>query len=351
MQVAAKKFSLLAAHISSIYMNFEDLQKELQQQKFRPIYLLQGEETYFIDRLTHYIENNVLHEADRPFNQMLIYGKDTDVDTVISAAYRYPMMSPYQVIIVKEAQNLKDIAKLQVYAEKPLATTILVLAHKQKVIASNTKLYKAIEGKGVVFSAAKIPENQVPTWIQRYVKNHKYQINPDAAALLTEYLGNDLGPIANELDKLLLLLPSTETITMQHIADNIGISKEYNTFELQKAIAIKDIAKVYRITDYFAHNPKAAPLPFLIGSLYRFFSRLFLFHNHQSRPEQETMVAMGLKNTFFLKEYREAARHYTMLKTKQIISLLNEYDLKSKGVDSQAAPPELLKELVFRILN
>ncbi len=331
-------------------MTFDDLQKELQQHKFRPVYLLQGDESYFIDQIANYIENHILSEADRPFNQMLVYGKDTDVDSIISAACRSPMMSPYQVIIVKEAQNLKDITKLQTYAEKPLDTTILVLVHKQKVIASNTKLYKAIEQKGVVFSASKIPESQMPAWIQRYIKNHKYQINSDAAALLTEYLGNDLGHIANELDKLLLLLPPTEIITLQHIADNIGISKEYNTFELQKALAVKDVVKVYRITDYFAHNPKAAPLPVLLGSLYRFFSRLFLFHNHQSRPEQETMVAMGLKNTFFLKEYREAARQYTLPKTKQIIGLLSEYDLKSKGVDSNTDAPELLKELVFRIL-
>lgn len=332
-------------------MTHEALLHELQKKTFRPVYLLQGDEAFFIDQISDFIEQNALPEADRAFNQSILYGKDTDPDTIMSLAYRYPMMAAHQVIIVKEAQNLKDINRLHTYVEKHMPTTILVLAHKQKNLAANTKLYKAIDAKGVVMVATKLPDSQLGTWIQQYVKARQYKIENDAAALMAEHLGNELATVVNELDKLMILVPQTQAINTQHIADNVGISKEYNLFELQKALAKRQITRAFQIADYFARNPKDAPLVVIIGSLYRFFSRLYIFHHYQQKSDQEAAQAMGMKNTYFLNEYKDASKHYHLQHTKRILYLLYLYDLRSKGVDSNTDPSELLKELTFRILR
>lgn len=332
-------------------MTYDELMRELAQKKYHPVYLLQGDEPYFIDRITEYIEHNALPESDRAFNQVVLYGKEIDPDTIIATAYRYPMMSPYQVVIVKEVQHLKEIGRLQGYAEKPMPSTILILANKGKAIASNTKLYKAIDAKGTVLSAAKLPESQIAAWVQKYIAAQKYRIAPEAAALIAEYGGNELQPIANELDKLMLLVPATDVITPQHIEDNIGISKDYNLFELQKALAKKNSTKAFEIADYFSRNPKTAPLVVVISSLYRFFSRLYIFHHQTGKPETEITQAMGMKNAYFLKEYRDAAHKFTLPQTQRVINLLHQYDLKSKGVDSTTDATELLKEMTYRILN
>ena len=332
-------------------MTYDELMRELNQKKYRPVYLLQGDEPYFIDKIADFIEHNVLPEADRAFNQSVLYGKETDPDTIIATAYRYPMMSPYQVVIVKEAHNLKDIGRLQGYVEKAMPSTILVIINKGKAVASNTKLYKAIDAKGLIFSAAKLPESQIATWVQKYLAAQKRSIAPEAAALIAEHAGNDLQPIANELDKLMLLVPIGETITAQHIEDNLGISKDYNLFELQKALAKRNSTKAHEIAHYFASHPKDAPLVVVIGSLYRFFSRLYIFHHQAGKPDTEIAQAMNMKNAYFLNEYRDAAKKYNLPQTQRVIHLLHQYDLKSKGVDCSTDPTQLMKEMTYRILN
>lgn len=333
-------------------VTFEGLYKELKHKKYAPIYLLQGEETFFIDKLVDFMEKSILSDSEKSFNQMILYGKDTDADTIINTARRYPMMSKYQVILLKEAQQMKDILKLEKYAANPSKSTILILAHKYKTVRGNTKLGKAIAKNGVVFSSKKLYENQVPAWIQRYVKQKKYDIQSNAMSLLVEYLGTELSRITNELDKLMLNVPEGTLINEQHISDNIGISKDYNVFELQKALAQNNITKAYKIADYYSKNPKAAPLPLLLGSLYRFFSRLYLYHHIRTKSDGEVLQAMGFRTRFQLKDYQAAVRHFNLTKTKKAVELLSVYDLKSKGIGNVGTPQEeLVREMVVRLAN
>ncbi len=332
-------------------MNYNDILKDLKAKKYRKIYLLQGEESYFIDQLASYMEEHILSNAQKSFNQMTFYGKDTDVETVVTTARRYPMMSPYQVVIVKEAHELKDINKLEVYAKQPSPTTILILVHKYKTIKGTTKTAKAIAKNGVVFTSKKLYQNQVPAWIQRYLKDKKRQIQSDAVQLLTEYLGNDLSKVSNELDKLLLNIDAQTVINKQHVADNIGISKDYNVFEFQKAIAQKNTVLAMKMANYFAANPKSAPLIMIIGSLYRFVSRLYVYQHLKGKNENDILKAMSLKNRYALKDYQEAVKHYNKLQVKNMIDLLYHYDLKSKGIGNPStSSEELLKEMTYRLI-
>ncbi|QQS28893.1 MAG: DNA polymerase III subunit delta [Sphingobacteriales bacterium] len=333
-------------------MTFEEIKRELRAKNYRPVYLLQGEETFFIERLIRLFEHDVLSDSEKEFNLMVVYGKDTDADNIASMSRRYPMMSPFQVVIVKEAQQLADIEKLEKYARSPMPTTLLVLAYKGKTIRSNSKLAKAIlHTNGVIFESKKYYENQIPAWIQKYMQANRFQINPEACAMLVEYMGNDLGHIANELDKLMLNLPPNTTVSQQHIADNIGVNKEYNVFELQDAVANRQTTKVFRIVDYFTANPKAGPLVLLIGSLYRFFSKLYVYHHVHRQPEAAVLKAMGLNSAWALKDFKAAIPNFPVDKTRKILELLYTYDLKSKGVDHVGGQDgELMKELMIQIL-
>lgn len=333
-------------------MTFNDIKKELKKGIFRPIYFLQGDETFFIDYITNYLENKVLAVSERSFNQMVLYGKEVDIETVVTTAKRYPMMSKYQVVVVKEAQHLsRSIQKLKSYAEQPLGSTVLVINYKHKAITPKSKLGKAVSKNGVLFTAKKLYENQVPSWIRDYIKQKKYHIEPDAIALLVEYLGNDLGKISNELDKLVLNIEERTNITKNDVADNIGISKEYNVFELQKALTTKDKTKVLKITDYFATNPKAAPMVMVLGSLYRFFNLLYLYFHVKNKPEAEILKDLKLRNRYALNDYRMASRHYKVVQLKKIIHLLYQYDLRAKGINNASTPSsELLRELIIKIL-
>ncbi len=332
--------------------NYLDVLRDIKAKNYQPIYWLQGEETYFIDQIADYMEEHILTESEKGFNQMVMYGKDVDAATIITTASRYPMMAARQVVIVKEAHQVKDLAKLQSYAEKPIPSTILLIVHKYKSLRSNSKLAKAIAKNGVFFSAAKYKDYQVPAWIQRYVKERKYNIQQDAITLLFESLGNKLSRISNELDKLMLNVPQSQAITKQHIADNIGISKEYNIFELQRALANNQTEKIFRIGDYFANNPKAAPLVVVIGSLYRFFNRLYLYHHVRGGNQQNILTALNLRSNYALKDYQAAIKYYNLAKTKHAINLLYQYDLKSKGVGNPSTPTsELLKEMLVRVVQ
>ena len=340
-------------------MSADDILKDFKNRKYKPLYLLHGEEPYFIDQVSNYAEHKLLSEAERGFNQTVLYGKDTDVMTVLNAAKRYPMMADYQVVLVKEAQDMKwgkddddkkSINPLLSYLESPLPSTILVFCYKYGKFDKRKKTYKAIEKNGVIFESAPLYDSKIPAWIETFVAGKGYKIDPQASAMLAEYLGNDLSKIANEMEKLMLNVKAGQPITLQHVQDNIGISKEYNVFELQSALSRKDPFKVNQIINYFEANPKANPIVLVLGNLNNFFSKVLLYHYAKDRSPQNLARELGV-SPYFLKDYELAARSYNYGKSMQIISLLREYDLKSKGVDSNAGNGELMKELMFKILH
>lgn len=311
-----------------------------------------GDEPYFIDKIASYIEKNVLTESEKAFNQMVMYGNDIDIANVINSARRYPMMSSYQVVIVKEAQNLKSIDDLVYYAENPLKSTILVVNYKFKKIDKRKKIYNALSKNGIVFESNKLYESQVPDWIMGWLKDKKIEIKPAAAILLTEFLGNDLGKIVNEIDKLILTLPvGKKVIDAAHIEKNIGISKDFNNFELHNALISKDYLKANMIINYFAQNPKNNPMVLMITSLFMFFSKVLLYHSLADKSKQNVASALKI-NPYFVGDYQKASKVFSLVKSKNIISYLREYDLKSKGIGNVSTTDgDLMKELVFKIMH
>ncbi len=333
-------------------MEFNVILENLKKKIYHPIYLLQGEEPYYIDKISDYIEDFVLTEAEKGFNQTIFYGKDSDAQNIAESALRFPMMSNKQVIIVKEAQTLKKIDILTNYAEKPLASTILVLNYKYKVLDARTKLVKAIKKNGVVFSSKKVPEYKIPSWIENYLSEKGYSISPQAAQILTGYLGNDLGKVANELDKLLIAVSGTNKITAEHIEKNIGLSKDFNVFELQKALGEKNVLKANQIINYFGANPSLNPFQKTSANLYFYFSKLFTYHFLQNKSEQN--VAAELKiHPYFAKETIAAAKKYSPTKLYEIMGILREYDMKSKGMEVSGLVDtgDLQKEMIYKILH
>jgi len=312
---------------------------------------LSGEEAFFIDEISDYIEANVLNEGEKEFNQTILYGKETDVPTIVSVAKRFPMMSDHQVVIVKEAQELKNIEDLASYVKQPLNSTLLVLCYKYKKFDKRKTIAKTIAKAGVFFESAKLYENKIPEWINNQLKLKGYTIRPKAAQMLTEFLGTDLSKISNEIGKLEINLPKGTEITDIIIEENIGISKDYNVFELQKALGSKDVFKANQIVTYFAANQKDNPIPKVVGVLNNFFSKLLVYHATPDKSPSNIARALSIV-PFFVTDYQKAAQKYPFQKLAQIISLLREYDLKSKGVNnSSTTDGELMKELVFKILN
>jgi len=334
-------------------MTFEQIMIDLNKRQYRPIYFLTGEEPYFIDVIADYIADNVLQEQEKAFNQVVMYGKDAGVSTALDAARRFPMASQYQVVIVKEAQNLKDLDKLQSYMEKPLQSTILVVCYKDK-FDKRSKLYKILDkSKGAAFlESNKLYDNKIPAWITAYLSERGCSIAPAAAELLRDYLGADLSKIANELNKLMITLPVNEKkISPEHIEANVGISKDYNVFELQKALGEKNVLKANRIINYFAANPKDNPMVLTISRLYDYFVKILKYHYLTDKSQPSAASALGV-NPIFVKDYETAAPKYPAPKIIQIISILREYDLKSKGVGSTSASDgELMREMIFKILH
>jgi DNA polymerase III subunit delta len=332
-------------------ISFENLLSDLKNQIYHPVYLLHGEESYFIDAVSDYIEQHVLSDLEKEFNQTIAYGKDSNVMTLVSYAKRFPMMANYQVLIVKEAQDLDKIEDFQSYIEHPLASTILVLCYKYNKIDKRKGFYKAIEKHGVTFESAKLYDNKVPDWISDYLRQRKYSITPKAAALLTEFLGADLGKIVNEIQKLLINIPAEAEINEEYVEKNIGISKDFNVFELQKALARKEVVKANQIILHFAANPRENPLVKIIPILYSYFSKVLTYHYLPDKSKNSVAAALSV-NPFFVADYQQAARSFPVGKTISVISLLREYDLKSKGVDNASASDgELMKELIFKILH
>lgn len=333
-------------------ITYEEIISDLKKRIFKPVYFLAGEEPYYIDLITDYIEDKLLPEAEKAFNQVVFYGEDTSVPSIIETSRRFPMMSSHQVVIIKEAQTLKKIEELILYLEKPLLSTILVINYKYKVIDKRTKLFKALENHAVYFESGKLRDYHIPPWIEKYLMTKGIKTDPSASAMLTEYLGTDLHKIANELDKLIITLPEGKPIiTTSMIEKNIGISKEYNNFELQKAIGEKNILRANMIVHYFNNNPKNNPITLSIASLFSLFSKLLTYHYLTDKSKNN--VASVLKvNPYFVKDYETAVSKYNASKTVQIISLLRTYDMKSKGFgDLSSEPGDLFKELIFRILH
>jgi len=334
--------------------DFKELMKELKARKFRPIYFLEGDESWFIDEISNYIEKNVLSEAEQGFNQMVMYGKDSDVGTIISSAKRYPMMASHQVVMVKEAQFLRDIHKLESYIDQPMPSTVLVLNYKQKKLDGRKKFGKKVKQSkdAVLFSAKKLYDNQVPDWIRGYVVGKKYKVNDEVLQLLAENLGNNISNIANELDKLFLNTPKGSEITPQMVEEHIGINRDYNIFQFQKALAFRETSKAFRIVSYFAANPKIAPIPLMMGTLYKFYSNLYLMHHHPNYNDRETQQLLGLSSPYFVKEYRIAARNYPLNVVAKNLSVLLKYDLKYKGVDQfDNSPATILSEMTYHLLD
>ncbi len=331
---------------------FEEIISDLKKRIYKPVYFLAGDEPYYIDLITDFIAEKVLSDEEKAFNQVIIYGEETSVNLIIETSRRFPMMASHQVVIVKEAQALKKIEDLAIYLDKPLLSTILVLNYKYKVIDKRTKLYKALDTQGVYFESMRLRDYQVPPWIERYLMTKGIKINPDASAMLTEFLGADLHKIVNELDKLLITLPAGKPlITTSLIEKNIGISKDYNNFELQKAIGEKNILKANMIVRYFTENPNDNPVTLTIASLFSLFTKILTYHYLTDRSKNN--VASVLKiHPFFVKDYEISATKYNATKTIQIISLLRTYDMKTKGFgDVSTDQGDLLKELVYKILH
>ena len=333
-------------------ITYEEIISDLKNRIFKPVYFLAGEEPYYIDLITNYIENKVLPEEEKSFNQIILYADDTNIPSIIDIARRFPMMASHQVVIIKEAQSLKKLDDLVIYLEKPLVSTILVFCYKYKTVDKRTKLYKALESHAVYFESVRLRDYQIPAWIDRYLMTKGIKTDPSASAMLTEYLGTDLHKIVNELDKLIITMPADKpVITTALIEKNIGISKDYNNFELQKAIGEKNILKANMIVHYFADNPKDNPITLSIASLFGFFSKLLQYHYLTDKSKNNVAAALKV-NPFFVKEYENSAMKYNVSKSVQIISLLRTFDMRSKGYgDPGTEPGDLLKELVYRILH
>lgn len=340
--------------------DFDRLRGQIAARKFAPVYLLMGEEGYFIDQLSDLLAATVLTEAEKAFNQTVVYGKDTEAGAVINLCRQMPMMGSYQVVFVREAQQLKKIDQLSLYTKSPSPTTILVLCHKEKNVDKRTQFYKQINEKGVVFESPRPYDNELAAWLGGFVRGKGCSIDPKALQMLTDHLGVDISKISNELDKLLTYLPQgTKEITPDHIEQNIGISKDFNAFELTRALSGGDMARALLIADHFGRNPKEYPLVVTLSTLFNHFQRIFILNyqvwlskhrNVPMPPEMELCRMLKLASPFFLAEYRQAAARYPNRKVFGVLGLIREYDLKSKGMNAGAADDgELLRELLLKI--
>ncbi|MBI9033730.1 MAG: DNA polymerase III subunit delta [Bacteroidales bacterium] len=332
-------------------MKYLDILADLKNKKYAPVYFLMGEEPYYIDQIAQFIDKNVLDASQKEFDQTVVYGRDTDVLSLISTAKRYPMLSPSQVVILKEAQDMKNIEELENYITNPQPSTILVIEYKYKKVDKRKSFYKTIKKNAVILESDKLYDNKIPGWIDEYVKFHGYKIGPKASLLLAESLGANLSKVANEIDKLFISLKKGESITEEIIESNIGISKDFNIFELQSALIRKDIYKANQIANYFTANPKEHPFVVTITVLFNFFTKVLQLQYSQDESPQVQAGKLGV-NPYFLKDYQQAAKVYSRAKIAKIISHLRIYDLRFKGVDNTSTTDgELLKELLFKILH
>lgn len=333
-------------------MEYQDILAELKHKKYGTVYLLEGEEPYYIDVISDYILENVLTDSEKSFNQTLLYGKDITLDTILTSARRYPMMSERQVVVVREAQNLRDIEELASYVEKPAPTTLLVLCYKYKTIDKRKKLYKAVQKNGIYFESKVLYESKVPDWIITYLKTQGLGIEPKAVQMITDHVGNNLQRIVNELDKVIFSAVPGTSITVDDVEKNIGISKEYNPFEFQKALGGKDLYKANRIVNYLIENEKGNPMPVISGILIAFFRKLLTYHSLENKSNNSEVAQRLGVSPYFVNDYLAAGKNYPLQKAILALSLLREYDLRSKGARGGTTDNgELLRELTYKILH
>ncbi len=332
-------------------MAVENIISAWKKKDFKPLYWLEGEEEYYIDTAMHYAEHHILPESEASFNLTIFYGRDANWPDVVNACRRYPMFAERQVVLLKEAQFMKDIEKLEPYFESPLASTILVIAYKDKKVDSRTKFAKMLKTKAVMVTTKKMYENQLPDWVQKMVTEKGLNINAKANALLVDHIGNDLSRLEKEIDKITVNLGARKSITEDDIENYVGVNKEFNTFELQAAIGSRNLAKAIRIIQYFEANPKAAPIQLILPSLYSFFSKVFMIFGAGSNDEKAIASAIGV-NPFFMKDYMHASKIYQYQGTERALLLLHQYNLKSIGINStNAGDAALLKEMVYKMMS
>jgi len=332
-------------------VNYKEIISSISNKDFHPIYFLMGEEPFYIDKISDYISDNVLESQEKEFNQSVLYGKEVDVAQIIAEAKQFPFGATHRVVIVKEAQNIKNIDELESYLDNPQPSTILVICYKYKKLDKRKKFTKSLAKKALLFESKRLYDNQVPDWIAKYLTEKGHKIEEKASFMLAEFLGTELANISNELDKLTLIVKKEEKITAGIVEKNIGISKDYNIFEFQQALGSKNILKSNQIVNHFSANPKAHPLVVTLGMLFSFFQKIMTFHSLKDKSKNS--VATELKvNPYFVQQYNRAAHNYSQNKLFDIFTLLKVYDLKSKGVNNTSTNDgELLKELVYKILH
>ena len=334
-------------------VTYDEIARDLKNRIYKPVYYLMGEESYYIDKISEYISQTVLTEEEKEFNQTVMYGSDIDVATIINTAKRYPMMAEHQVVIVKEAQNIKNIEQLAYYVQKPLLSTILVICHKHGVLDRRKKLAAIIEKEGVLFESKKIKETQLPGFITSYLKRKSVDLEPKSTEMMAEFVGTDLSRMAGELEKLVLTLPvGQKRITPELIERNIGISKDYNNYELRSALIAKDVLKANKIIKYFEENPKTNPIQMTLSVLFNFFSNLMLVYYAPDKTEQGVALQLGLRSPWQAREYLAAVRKFSGVKVMEIIGEIRYCDARSKGVENSSLKDgELLRELIYKILH
>jgi DNA polymerase-3 subunit delta len=331
-------------------MSAEKIINEWKKGQFKPVYWLEGEEPYFIDQVVNYAEHKILNESEAGFNLTIFYGRDADWTAIINACRRYPMFAERQVILLKEAQQMRDIEKLEGYIDNPLSSTVFVVSYKEKKVDARTKFAKLLKQKGEMLTTKKMYDNQLPDWVNQMVQQHGLTISQKALLLLVDHIGNDLSRLQNEVEKIAVNLNSRKNVTEEDIETFVGISKEFNVFEFQDAVVKKDLPKAIRIIKYFEANPKAAPIQMLLPALYNFFSKVFMVFSLEVKDEKSVAVTLGV-NPFFAKDYLAATRNYDFRATEKILLLLHHYNLRSIGVgDAGTEDADLMKELVVKIM-
>lgn len=334
-------------------VTYEEIVRNLKNGVYSPVYFLMGEEDYYIDRISDYLIDRVLTEAEKEFNLTVLYGSDTDIATVINTAKRYPMMSNYQVVVIKEAQNLRNIEELTYYLQKPLLSTVLVFCYKHGSLDRRKKITVEIEKTGVLFESKKLKDAQLPGFISSYLKRKQIEIDPKASEMMAEFVGTDLSRMSGELEKLIITLPGGQKrITPELIERNIGISKDYNNFELRNALIAKDIFKANQIVKYFEENPKNNPLQVTLAVLFNFFANLMLAYYAPEKTDQGIAAQLGLRSPWQARDYMTAMQRYSGVKVMQIIGAIRECDARSKGIGNPSTSDgELLRSLVYQILH
>jgi len=333
-------------------MDYSQIIKELKDKKYSPVYFLEGEEPYFMDQISHFILEHVLPEDEKGFNQSILYGKDLSIDAIMTAAKRFPMMAQRQVVVIREAQNIKNIEDLAPYVENPMRSTILVINYKYKTIDKRKKLYKAVQKNGIYLESKPLYENNIPGWITSYLKEKNLGIDPRAAQMITDFVGSDLQRIVNELEKVTITTIPGTSILPEDVEKNIGISKDFNIFELQKALGNKDILKSNLIVNYFIDNEKQNPLPVILGMLVGFFRKILVYHSIENKSDRNLLAQKLGVSPYFITDYINAGRNYTLDKAINIISMMRDYDMRSKGGrGGTTANGDLLRELNFKILH